>query len=96
MSRLFAVGVWGIIGTILIGYLPTLLAYIKGNDNKLQEFIYQTIVMILNIVVCILINILPRFVVFNIVRNVWDVVFILAWIYFLIHSISDKAMPRPR
>lgn len=95
MSRLFGIGIGGVIGSIIIGFLPTIIAFLKSNDNKVQTGIYQVIVMIPNIVISIFLNILPKFFVFNIIRNVWDVIFIGIWIYMLVCALLDKKMPRP-
>lgn len=95
MSRLFGLGFGGIIGSIILGFLPSIIAFIKGNDNKFQTGIYQVIVMVINIVVCIFVNILPKFFVFNIVRNVWDIIFIVIWLYMFVCALMDKKMPRP-
>lgn len=95
MSHLLRLGAMGIVLSCIISYLPTIIAYLKKNDNKLQEAIYQTIIFIFNLVVCFFINHLPRIFIFNIIRNVWDIAFIVLWLYFFICSLLDKKMPRP-
>lgn len=95
MSRLFGLGIGGIIASIVLGFIPSIIAFVRDNNNKYRTGIYQVIVMVINIVICIFINILPKFFVFNIIRNVWDVIFIAVWLYMFVCAITDKNMPRP-
>ena len=88
MSRLIGWNAFGVILSIIIGFIPSIIAFVKQN-------LYQGIVFVINLAICILLNILPRIIVFNIIRNIWDVVFAVIWIYFLVHAIKDKEMPRP-
>ena len=95
MSRIIGWGVWGILLSVAITFAPTIIAFVKKNDNDKQMLVYQAILFVLNLVICILLNLLPRFFVFNIIRNVWDIIVALVWIYMLICAIFDKKMPRP-
>ena len=90
MSRLIGWNAFGVILSIIIGFIPSIIAFVKQNIYKGQVVLYQGIVFVIN-----LLNILPRIIVFNIIRNIWDVVFAVIWIYFLVHAIKDKEMPRP-
>ena len=95
MSRIIGWGVWGILLSVAITFAPTIIAFVKKNDNDKQMLVYQAILFVLNLVICILLNLLPRFFIFNIVRNVWDIIVGVVWIYMLICAIFNKNMPRP-
>lgn len=95
MSRLMGIGVFGIILSIAIAFLPTIIAFIYKRYNTYQMLVYQLIANVINIVICIFLNILPKIFIFNIIRNIWDVIYCILWIYFLVCAFIDKRMPRP-
>ena len=95
MSRIIGWGVWGILLSVAITFAPTIIAFVRKNDNDRQMLVYQAILFVINLVICILLNLLPRFFIFNIVRNVWDIIVGVVWIYMLICAILNKRMPRP-
>lgn len=95
MSRLIGWNAFGVILSIIIGFIPSIIAFAKQNIYKGQVVLYQGIVFVINLAICILLNILPKIIIFTIIRNIWDVIFAVIWIYFLVHAIKDKEMPRP-
>lgn len=95
MSRIIGWGVWGILLSVAITFAPTIIAFVRKNDNDRQMLVYQAILFVINLVICILLNLLPRFFIFNIVRNVWDIIVGVVWIYMLICAIFNKRMPTP-
>ncbi len=95
MSRIIAWGVGGILLSIFITYIPTIIAFVKKNVNNKQLLVYQSVIVVINLVICILLNLLPGLFIFRIVRNAWDVIFGLTWIYMLICALINKYLPRP-
>ena len=90
MSRLIGWNAFGVILSIIIGFIPSIIAFVKQNIYKGQVVLYQGIVFVINLAICILLNILPRIIVFNIIRNIWDVVFAVIWIYFLVRESNSS------
>ncbi len=95
MSRIIGWGVWGILLSVAITFAPTIIAFVRKNSNDKQMLVYQAILFVINLVICILLNLLPSFFIFRIIRNIWDIIVAVVWIYMLICAIFDKKMPRP-
>lgn len=63
MSRLIGWNAFGVILSIIIGFIPSIIAFVKQNIYKGQVALYQGIVFVINLAICILLNILPRIIV---------------------------------
>ena len=77
---------------IVVFFIPTVIAFIRGNCNKSQILKYQIAVIVLSIIVGIvsfLIGLLVGFL-STLISAVWGLVSLVAWIYFLICAVKDS------
>ena len=77
---------------IVVFFIPTVIAFIRGNCNKSQILKYQIAVIVLSIIVGIvsfLVGLLVGFL-SALISAVWGLVSLVAWIYFLICAVKDS------
>lgn len=83
----------GIIG-LGLSFLPTILAYLRGNTYKTQTLKYQIIVLVLGVIVSIISGVfsllIPAFG--AIISGAWSLASLAAWIYILINAVKNTKM----
>lgn len=80
--------------SLVISFIPTLVAYLRNNIYKKQVLIYQIIMFVAGFVISLVFGLLSQVIPFvmNILSILWSVFSLAAWIYILVNSIKDTRM----
>jgi len=80
--------------TMAISFLPTIIAFIRGNTYKRQVLIYQLIMTAGSVVVGICVFFCSMFIPIlgSIASTVWGLFSLVAWGYILLNAIRDDEM----
>lgn len=95
MLRIIGAGLWAIIVSAVVNFIPTIIAYVKDNLNKAQELLYQIIVFVVSFLIGLVLWLLPKIFIFKLIGDIWGIIVLGLWIYFLYCAFKDKEMPRP-
>lgn len=95
MSMIAVAGMLIIVAVIslCVCFLPTLIAYIKGNMYKKQVLIYQILMVAARVgiaIVCGVISIVFPYI--TILNVVWAIISFVIWIYILVNAIKNTRM----
>ena len=100
MGNLFgAVALGGILGFIIgiaIGFIPTIIAFLKGGYNKGQILKAQIIIVCINIAMNVVGYLVAKLgiiaTIFSVISTVWSLIALGLWIYMLIFAITGREL----